>query len=62
MPERWEEFQVLYREELTENESAVETLEELLAGKRVTFIFGAKDEQRNGAVVLREFLMERNRT
>ncbi len=59
-PDRWAEFQRLYREELAENSAAVETLEDLCASKRVTFVFAAKDEARNSAVVLREFLMERS--
>jgi DNA-3-methyladenine glycosylase len=55
-PARWREFQTLYRLELDENRSAVSSLRELCAGKRVTFIFAAKDIHRNSAVVLKEYL------
>lgn len=56
-PERWEEFQERYRAELTENPVAVDLVKSLCAKQRVTFVFAAKDEARNGAVVLREFLL-----
>ena len=55
-PARWREFQTLYRLELDENRSAVSSFRELCAGKRVTFIFAAKDIHRNSAVVLKEYL------
>ena len=62
VPERWDEFQRRYRRELTENQAVLETLEGLCAGNKVTFVFAAKDEARNSAVVLREFLMGRSIT
>ena len=62
VPERWDEFQRRYRDELTENQAVLETLEGLCAGNKVTFVFAAKDEARNSAVVLREFLMGRSIT
>ena len=54
--ERWREFRKRYRRELDENRSAVTSLRELCSGKRVTFIFAAKDVVRNGAAVLMEYL------
>ncbi|MGH7904099.1 MAG: DUF488 domain-containing protein [Candidatus Dormibacteraceae bacterium] len=59
--ERWEEFERRYREELREPERA-ERLRELEAMARagpLTLLFGAADEQRNQAVVLRRVLVER---
>ncbi len=56
-PERWEEFQERYRAELVENPVAVDLVKSLCAAQRVTFVFAAKDEARNSAVVLREFLL-----
>jgi len=56
-PERWEEFQERYRAELTENPVAVDLVKSFCATQRVTFVFAAKDEARNSAVVLREFLL-----
>ncbi len=54
--ERWPEFHRRYRAELKANGLAVEVLRELCAQQAVTFVFAARDVQRNGAVVLREFL------
>lgn len=57
-PERWNEFTGRYRTELACNEDAVVALRKLIADhRRVTFVFAAKDEARNGAVVLRDYLM-----
>ena len=61
-PDRWDEFQRRYTEELEANVEEVGSLEALYAGNKVTFVFAAKDEARNSAVVLREFLMERSVT
>ena len=55
-PERWPEFCRRYREELARNPAAVDGLRSLCAGRRVTFVFAAKDETRNSAVLLKEFL------
>ena len=55
-PERWRDFQTRYRRELNENPTAVNSLRELCAARRVTFIFAAKDVHRNGAVVLKEYI------
>lgn len=57
--ERWEEFGRRYRAELEGNIAKVDELRRLCSGKRVTFIFAARDVERNGAVVLREFLLSR---
>lgn len=58
-PDRWPGFQSRYRAELENADDAV--LEELLRLCRasdVTFVFAARDEARNSAVVLREFVLE----
>ena len=55
--ERWLEFRRRYRAELVENGAVVEALRSLCAGQRVTFVFAARDVERNSAVVLREFLL-----
>lgn len=55
--ERWEEFRRRYQSELRRNRAAVEALKSLCAGQRVTFVFAARDVERNGAVVLREFIL-----
>jgi len=57
-PRRWEEFRRRYRSELRRPERQ-EPLHELLALARkgpVTLLYGARDEEHNEAVALREFL------
>lgn len=57
-PERWEEFQKRYVEELEANEDGWQRL--LRAqdenGGELVLIFGARDREHNNAVVLRDFL------
>ncbi|HXX81678.1 MAG TPA: DUF488 domain-containing protein [Thermodesulfovibrionales bacterium] len=55
-PSRWEEFKKRYNAELKDKRKL---LEELLADSRkgtVTLLFGAKDIERNNAVVIKEAL------
>ncbi len=53
---RWNEFKTKYEKELT-NAPAVEELRTIIKEhKTVTLVYGAKDEQHNQAVVLKEFL------
>ncbi|RXZ36725.1 DUF488 family protein [Oxalobacteraceae bacterium CAVE-383] len=57
-PQRWEVFQQRYRSELAEAEK-VQQMQLLLAdaaGRPMTLVYGAKDEQHNQAVVLREVM------
>jgi uncharacterized protein YeaO (DUF488 family) len=58
-PERWEAFRERYLQELRESPAA-EALGNLYdlthKRKRVTLIFGAKDEEHNNAVVLKQLL------
>lgn len=59
-PARWKEFQKRYRAELAAEDTQA-LLQELLsaAGKSaITLLYGAKDEEHNQAVVLREVLLE----
>lgn len=60
-PERWEGFQKRYLAELRRAE-ARERLDELarLAKRRkITLVYGARDEEHNQAIVLRDFLRRR---
>jgi uncharacterized protein YeaO (DUF488 family) len=55
-PSRWEEFRKRYTNELKDKK---DILKELLADSRkgtVTLLFGAKDRERNNAVVIKEVL------
>lgn len=62
-PERWEEFRRRYRTELRggRQQELLGQLTELAQNGPVTLLYGARDEQRNQAVVLREVLQERLR-
>ena len=56
-PERWEEFRKRYAHELDANPEAVAELRKWLRQGRVTLVYGARDEERNQAVALREYLL-----
>jgi len=61
VPERWPEFSERYLAEL-ENAPPEEMagLVALCRAGDVTFVFAARDEARNSAVVLRAFILEKN--
>ena len=55
-PSKWNEFKKRYHDELKKNcEIIVKLIEQLKTGK-VTLVYGAKDEEHNDAVVLKEYL------
>lgn len=58
-PERWPEFRTRYEAELAANGALIGELRNLCASGTVTFVFAAKDLERNSALVLREFLLSR---
>ncbi len=60
-PEKWDEFRKRYRTELDKNPDAVERCLEWLRKGNVTLLYGAKDEEHNQAVVLRDYLHEKAR-
>lgn len=55
-PARWPEFQTRYRAELKVVGDLLVLLKHVASEKPVTFVFAASDEDRNSAVVLKEFL------
>jgi uncharacterized protein YeaO (DUF488 family) len=57
-PESWEEFKAAYCAELDQPavQSAVRTLLDRLTLEPVTLLFAARDETRNNAVALKEWL------
>ena len=57
-PEKWDEFQKRYRRELDSNE-ACDALLKRARKAHITLIYGAKDEEHNNAVVLRDYLKEK---
>ncbi len=58
-PDKWDEFRSRYAKELQDATDAVQELRDRLAEGRVTLVYGAKDEEHNNAVALKDWL-ERN--
>jgi len=60
-PQRWEEFQQRYVEELEDSKktSQIEDLLERVRQGTATLVFAAKDEEKNNAVVLKHYLEKR---
>ena len=55
-PAKWAEFRRRYMAELARNAGEVERLRARVKGGSVTFVYAAKDEGRNSAVVLKAYL------
>ncbi len=60
-PDRWEEFERRYRQELQSRADMLEPLLEAARKGDVTLVYGARDERHNQALVLRKVLEERLR-
>jgi uncharacterized protein YeaO (DUF488 family) len=56
-PERWQEFRRRYARELQQHSTSIGELRELVRHDTVTLVFGARDEEHNDAVVLREVIL-----
>lgn len=56
--ERWEEFRRRYRDELNANRSAWEPILEASRRRTVTLLYSAHDILHNGAIVLRDYLVD----
>jgi uncharacterized protein YeaO (DUF488 family) len=59
-PNRWPEFWRRYRGELDGNPEAWQPLLAAASEGDVTLIYAAKDMERNNAIVLRDYLLERS--
>ena len=55
-PNKWAEFKRRYSAELERNRDQLSFLERVASEGKVTLVYGAKDQEHNGAVVLKEFL------
>jgi uncharacterized protein YeaO (DUF488 family) len=55
-PARWPQFRKRYRAELKGQGDLLALLKYVTEEKTVTFVYAASDEERNSAVVLKEFL------
>ena len=60
-PAKWREFKRRYAAELRAVGPAVQELAASARRHRVTLVYGAKDEQHNDAVALRDYLRRRYR-
>lgn len=55
-PEKWEEFRRRYHEELRPKIKEVKELAQKQRPKTITLLYGARDEEHNNAVALKELL------
>ena len=56
-PKKWNEFEKKYRAELTTKPELIDQLKKLeKQHQQVTLLYGAKDTERNNAVVLKSYL------
>ena len=60
-PDKWEEFQRRYAQELDACTDAVAAMRVRLEKGRVTIVYGAKDEKHNNAVALKAWFEDRGR-
>ena len=55
-PARWEQFQKRYGRELRERKKAIRLLKEKAKQGTVTLVYAARDEEHNGALILKRIL------
>jgi uncharacterized protein YeaO (DUF488 family) len=55
-PARWEQFQERYQRELRGKKDAVRLLKQKAIDGTLTLVYAARDEEHNGALVLKRFL------
>jgi uncharacterized protein YeaO (DUF488 family) len=60
-PAKWKEFQARYRKELKEKKDALKLLKQKCQEHTVTLLYGARDEEHNEALVLKQVLDGRKR-
>jgi uncharacterized protein YeaO (DUF488 family) len=59
-PDKWKEFKNRYFKELDSKKELVEPiLQKLHSGVSISLLYGAKDEEFNNAVALREYLLQK---
>ena len=59
-PSKWSEFRKRYRAELRRNPDPVAILKKQISRGKVTILYGAKDEEHNEALIIKEYLEEKN--
>jgi uncharacterized protein YeaO (DUF488 family) len=60
-PNRWDEFRQRYQEELKQKDELIKLLKRKAKAGTITLIYAARDEEHNGALVLRRFLQKGDR-
>lgn len=55
-PDKWRGFRQRYETELRNNKDLIKVLAEKAKAGTITLVYAARDEQRNEAVVLKQFL------
>lgn len=58
-PHKWKEFQRRYHQEFKKNKAQIAVLKEQAKKGVITLVYGAKDEEHNAALVLKEWLVNR---
>lgn len=61
-PNKFEEFKKRYKKELQDSSDKVDLLAEKSTEKKVTLLYGAKDQEHNQAVILKEVLENKRQT
>jgi uncharacterized protein YeaO (DUF488 family) len=57
-PDKWEEFGRRYQKELKENNDLIKLLKRKAKAGTITLIYAARDEEHNGALVLKRFVQK----
>lgn len=57
--DRWDEFKQRYLAEIEKKDEEIASLLDMTRDEVVTLLYSSKNEERNNAVVLREYLLER---
>ena len=60
-PEKWEEFQQRYVQELRQQPAALERLTQLIDSGPATLLYGSKEERFNDAMALKAFILARDK-
>lgn len=55
-PSKWTEFKKRYQSEMINNTEVLSVLKKHLSNGKATIVYGAKDEEHNDAVVIKEYL------
>ena len=57
-PNKWDEFRRRYQKELKENNDLIKLLKRKAKAGTITLTYAARDEEHNGALVLKRFLQK----